>query len=110
MEFKWDEYIAAVGDGIAAASLKKLQSISGEALKSGSEYAIKQCQLIHKYTEQKGKGLISEDEYNSLMKDLGEVMKLEALKVNLATRKVVLELAQTCLDIALNCVGALIVF
>lgn len=110
MEFKWDDYISAVSDQSAKEALSKLQEISTTALQNGSQYVIQQCQLIQKYTEQKGKGEITEDQYNSLLADLADVLKMQAQKANLESRKLIVDLASTCADIALNCLGSLIVF
>ena len=109
MEFKWDEYLKAVTDASAAAALEKLQTVGAEAAKEGVGYAVKQYELIKKYTEQKATGKISEEEYQSMMLDLVDVMKLEALRANLASRKIINDLATTCLDIAVNCLSALVV-
>lgn len=109
MEFKWDEYVAAITDATTKAALEKLQTVGQEAAKQGAEYALKQYQLIQKYTEQKAKGEITEDDYKSLMLDLADIMKLEALRANLASRKLINELVSTTLNIAMNCLSALIV-
>jgi len=109
MEFDWDGYISSVTDATAKAALEKLQAVGQDAAQKGAEYVVQQYALIQKYTEQKAKGEITEDEYKSLMLDLADIMKLEALKSNIATRKLINDLVTTTLDIAMNCLSALII-
>lgn len=109
MEFKWDEYVTAVTDATTKAALEKLQAVGQDAAKQGAQYVVEQYRLIQKYTEQKAKGEITEDDYKSLMLDLADIMKLEALKANIATRKLINDLVMTTLNIAMNCLSALIV-
>ncbi len=109
MEFKWDEYVQLITDKTTTAALDQLKSVGEQAAKEGADYVVRQVKMIQKYTEQKATGQISEAEYKGLMLDLADIMKLESLRVNLGTRKLISELISTTVNIAVNCLSALIV-
>lgn len=109
MEFKWDEYVGMITDQATTAALDKLKVVGEQAAKSGADYVVRQTKMVQEYTKQKAEGQITEEEYKSLMLDLSDIMKLEALKANLATRKLINELITTTVNIALNCLSALVV-
>ena len=110
MEIQWSEFIDVVKDESTKEIFKKLQSISMDAAKSGSEYALSQCKLVYKYMKQNKDGEITEEEFKSLLTDLADIMKLESLKANMATRQLVAELVDICLKVVKNSIGLLIVF
>ena len=74
MKIDFEGYIGLVVDQSAKESLKKLQSVANDAGKSGCEFVIEKCKLIKDYTEQKGKGQITKEEYELKVKE--EVIKL----------------------------------
>lgn len=110
MEIQWEEFFNTIKDESLKKIIKELQDVSIDALTEGSEYAYSQCKLIYKYMKQKKEGKITKEEFDSLLVDLSDIMKLESLKANLATRQLVLNLIDVCLKIVQNGLGVLIVF